>query len=104
MVLSIFKKLFGAQDSQARKETTEGQPPDVEAFVDYVVRALVDEPEQVVITTKSGDRRLTVNVECAKKDVGKVIGKNGKTIAAIRALANGAAGRLGKRVNVEILD
>jgi len=80
-----------------------GQPSLV-PFVTYVVQALVDNPQDVVVETVEADQLTTLRVSCRKCDVGKIIGKSGKTIAAIRALVNGAAGRLGKRVNVEILD
>lgn len=76
----------------------------IEGFVSYVVRALVDSPDLVQITTAETERATVITVRCEKKDIGKIIGKNGRTIAAIRALANGAGGRLGKRVNVEVQD
>ena len=76
----------------------------LEGFVLYVVRALVDAPDRVQVTTAETERASVLTVSCEKRDIGKIIGKNGKTIAAIRALANGAGGRMGKRVNVEVQD
>jgi predicted RNA-binding protein YlqC (UPF0109 family) len=86
-----------------------GQPPPaegdgIEGFVLYVVRSLVDNADAVRVTTAETDRATVITVSCEKRDIGKIIGKSGKTIAAIRALANGAGGRLGKRVNVEVQD
>jgi predicted RNA-binding protein YlqC (UPF0109 family) len=87
-----------------------GQPPvqvegeGVEGFVLYVVRALVDNSDAVRVTAAETDRATVITVACEKRDIGKIIGKSGRTIAAIRALANGAGGRVGKRINVEVQD
>lgn len=113
MLVSFFKRLFGgsgsgegtAPSSGGKVEgAAGGGEPDVEAFVAYVVRALVDVPERVSVKMIDKGGSTLIQVACEKKDIGKVIGKSGKTIAAIRALVNGAGGRLGKKVNVEILD
>ncbi|MBN1865126.1 MAG: KH domain-containing protein [Victivallales bacterium] len=77
---------------------------DLEHFVDYVVRALVDQPDLVRIETVTGERGLVIQVVCATEDVGKIIGKNGKTISAIRALVSGAGRRFEKALTVEVKD
>jgi hypothetical protein len=132
MVFSLLKKLFGDGDANpskggdgaapaaapvvaapterpksvapARAAVADASQPDVEAFVLYAVQALVDHPDQASVTAEKSDRALTLQVRCAKGDAGKIIGKSGKTIAAIRTLANGAAGRAGPKIQVEILD
>ncbi|MBE6363190.1 MAG: KH domain-containing protein [Lentisphaerae bacterium] len=76
----------------------------MEAFVEYVVKALVDKPEEVEITTVDGNEGATIQVRCCKDDIGKIVGKRGKTIMAIRSLVSGAAGRQHKRVSVDVLD
>lgn len=76
----------------------------LEAFVLYVVQALVDEPDQVTLQTVEKNRINVIQIRCVKKDIGKIIGKSGKTISAIRALVSGAAGRTGLRVTVDVLD
>lgn len=73
-------------------------------FVDYVVKALVDSPNEVKIELQKGEREQTVNINCKKEDIGKIIGKNGKTIMAIRTLVSGAASRVNQQVNVEVVD
>lgn len=115
MVISIIKKLFASGESEGPEPEPERakpsprppaaeQGPSLEAFVTFVVESLVDSPESVSVTAVEKNRATIIQVACDKKDVGKIIGKSGRTIAALRALTNGAAGRMGKRVSVEVLD
>ncbi|NLZ59819.1 MAG: KH domain-containing protein [Lentisphaerae bacterium] len=76
----------------------------MEAFVEYVVKALVDLPEQVSLESVDKERITIIQVRCEKSDIGKIIGKSGKTISAIRTLVSSAAGRGGLRVSVDVLD
>ena len=85
----------GASDDKVR---------DLEHFVDYVVRALVDFPEEVSVVTELGSEGTVIRINCRKEDIGKVVGKRGKTIMAIRSLVSGAAGRLQQRISVEVSD
>ncbi len=101
---------FGADvSSPAEAKATpcssgKGSLKDLEHFVDYVVKALVDHPEQVsIVTEKENDSNL-IKITCNKEDIGKIVGKRGKTIMAIRSLVSGAAGRLQQRVSVEVMD
>jgi len=77
---------------------------DLENFVDYVVRALVDQPDSVKIQIEKLENSTVIKINCAKEDMGKVIGKNGKTIMAIRSLVSGAGGRLGQKFSVEVVE
>lgn len=106
MVIGFLKKLLGGEPAPtvSAAGAKAGDEPDLERFVKFIVSSLVDSPDSVSLKTVGDERQTTIQVACDKRDVGKVIGKNGKTIAAIRALTNGAAGRMGKKVNVEILD
>lgn len=81
-----------------------GSLHDLEGFVDYVVRALVDNPDEVSIRTEETEEGCSIQISCKKEDIGKIVGKRGKTIMAIRSLVSGAAGRQRKRVSVEVLD
>ena len=76
----------------------------LEDFVGYVARNLVDSPEAVSVSTVEKERISVIQIRCEKKDIGKIIGKNGKTIAAIRLLVSGAGGRMGLRLTVDVLD
>ena len=73
-------------------------------LIDYVVRALVDRPDDVRVTAIEGDRTMIYEVRCNAKDIGKVIGKSGKTVAAIRTILSTAASKMGKRAVLEVVE
>lgn len=73
-------------------------------FVTYVVQNLVDQPNQVKVEVIEGQHTQIIEVKVAKPDTGKVIGKQGKTIQAIRALVMAVASRAGIRVSLEVLE
>jgi predicted RNA-binding protein YlqC (UPF0109 family) len=97
--------IFGVNSSEsaAAKDQPSGLK-DLEHFVDYIVRALVDNPEDVRIKYEKEENTNIIRIDCKKEDVGKIVGKRGKTIMAIRSLVNGAAGRIQQRVTVEVTD
>lgn len=73
-------------------------------FVEVVARALADEPQKVRVSeVEQGDSTL-IEVYAAQRDVGKMIGRQGRTISALRTLAGLAAERASKRVTVEVRD
>ncbi len=73
-------------------------------FVGYIVKNLVDHPDKVKITEIGGTQTLIIELSVEKSDIGKIIGKKGKTINAIRTLLMSVASRNGLRVNLEILE
>lgn len=73
-------------------------------FVAYIVKNLVDYPDKVVIKEIGGTQTLIIELSVEKSDIGKIIGKKGKTINAIRTLLMSVASRNGIRVNLEILE
>ena len=73
-------------------------------FVEYIVKNLVDHPDQVRINEVGGTHTLIIELGVEKSDIGKIIGKKGKTINAIRTLLMSVASRNGIRVNLEILE
>jgi predicted RNA-binding protein YlqC (UPF0109 family) len=76
---------------------------DIERFVDYIVRVLVDKPDAIQTAIEKDDKGLLIiRISCEKGDIGKIIGKNGKTITAIRTLAGNAGVRAGVRLSVEL--
>ena len=76
----------------------------MKAFIEYVVKELVDFPEQVDIREVDGDRAFVFEVRLNPGDIGKVIGKSGRTITAIRTLLTSATQKNDKRVMLEILE
>ncbi|MGB2928481.1 MAG: KH domain-containing protein [Desulfobacterales bacterium] len=69
-----------------------------------IVKSLVDNPEQVQITEIEGSQTVVLELRVAKSDMGKVIGKQGKTANAIRSILNAASGKAGKRYVLEIVE
>ena len=105
MVLNFLKKMFASEDAAPPKPTLSANPEEnLVEFVRFVICELVDAPDKVTVVAKESGDRLAVEITCEKQDIGKVIGRRGKTISAIRALATGAARRCEKRVTVDVLD
>jgi hypothetical protein len=73
-------------------------------LVDYMVKSLVDHPDQVEITEVEGEKSTILELKVTKEDIGKVIGKHGRIARAIRTIINASATKSGKRVVLEILD
>ena len=72
-------------------------------LVEYIVTALVDHPSQILIAERSGRNTMIIELAVAKEDIGKVIGKEGRTINAIRTLLNAAGASQKKRVVLEVM-
>lgn len=74
-------------------------------FVEFIAKHLVDNPEQVVVEqTITEDKKISLTLRVKREDVGKVIGKKGKTAISIRTLLTAVAAKEGKRAVLEILD
>ena len=73
-------------------------------LVEYVARALVDNPDDVQVTEEQEGDRLVLRLQVAEPDMGKVIGKQGRIAQAMRALLKVAALKRGERVILEIGD
>jgi uncharacterized protein len=70
----------------------------------FLARSLVDEPEKVEVTGRETDSRVELTLWVAQGDMGKVIGRNGRIVKAIRAVMKAASVKANKRVNVEVAD
>jgi len=76
----------------------------VKPFVELVTKALVEHPEAVdVRIVEDSPEKMTIAVQVAADDMGKIIGRGGRVIKAVRTLARAAATRTGKRITVEIV-
>ncbi|KAA3642282.1 MAG: KH domain-containing protein [Chloroflexi bacterium] len=73
-------------------------------LIDYIARSLVDDPTQVQVRQRGGRNNVDINLEVAKEDMGRVIGKRGRVANAMRMLLRVAAAREGKRANLEIVE
>lgn len=76
----------------------------MEAFLEYVVKGLVDQPDQVKVTPVERNGATVYELRVDPKDVAKVIGRQGTTINAIRALLLVGSARKGLRCSVEIVE
>ncbi len=77
--------------------------PDYRELVEYIVKRLVLQPEHVDVSERTDDRGVTaITIRVAREDIGRVIGKKGATINAIRLVAKAAAVKVNDRVDVDI--
>jgi uncharacterized protein len=72
--------------------------------VEYIAKALVDEPEAVSVQEVEGERVTVLELRVAQSDLGKVIGKQGRTARALRTILNANATKLRKRAVLEIVE
>ena len=72
-------------------------------LVEVIAKALVDSPDEVVVTETENDRAIVLELRVAQSDMGKVIGKQGRIAKAIRSVVKAAASKEDKKVIVEIM-
>jgi predicted RNA-binding protein YlqC (UPF0109 family) len=73
-------------------------------FLEYVAKQLVDSPDAVVITEEEKDNKIIFKIKVAQADIGKIIGKQGRTAQSMRVLLSAVAAKLGKRALLEVED
>jgi len=73
-------------------------------LIEYIAKLLVDNPEEVSVTELEGEQTSVIELKVAKEDLGKVIGKQGRTARAMRTILSGASMKLKKRSVLEILE
>ena len=73
-------------------------------LITYIAKALVDKPEEVMVTEIKGEQTSLIELKVAKEDIGKIIGKHGHTAQAIRTILNAASTKLKKRCVLELLE
>ena len=88
--------------AKAKAKAKAKKSPPMRDVVVYLARALVDDPERVTVEELPGARGVTYEVRTAPDDVGKLIGRGGRTVKALRRVVKAAAPR-GQRVEVEVL-
>ena len=73
-------------------------------LISLIARSLVDQPDRVEVREVQGDRFPRIELSVAREDIGKVIGKDGRTAQSIRTLLHAAANKAGKRAFLDIVD
>jgi uncharacterized protein len=73
-------------------------------LIGYIARALVDHPEQVSVSEIEGNQTSVLELKVAKEDLGKVIGKQGRTARAMRTILSAASAKIKKRSVLEIIE
>ena len=73
-------------------------------LIDFIAKALVDHPDQVRVSEIEGEKTSVIELSVAKDDLGKVIGKQGRTVKAIRVILGAASANLGKHAVLEIVE
>ncbi|MDP8947449.1 MAG: KH domain-containing protein [Actinomycetota bacterium] len=76
----------------------------MERLLLVLARSLVEEPDAVEVSGTETDSRVDLELRVAQEDMGKIIGRQGRTIRAIRMVVKAASVKLGKRVSVEVPD
>jgi len=73
-------------------------------LIHYIAQALVDNPEQVIVSEVEGNQTSVLELKVAKEDLGKVIGKQGRTARAMRTILSAASAKIKKRTVLEIIE
>ena len=73
-------------------------------LIEYIAKSLVDNPEEVSVTELEGEQTSMIELRVAKEDMGKIIGKQGRTAMAMRTILGAASAKMKKRSVLEILE
>ena len=73
-------------------------------LITYIAKSLVDQPDLVKVTEVEGETTSIIELSVAKEDIGKIIGKQGKTATAIRTIMNAASNKMKRRSVLEIIE
>jgi predicted RNA-binding protein YlqC (UPF0109 family) len=100
----LSESAFGEQSSIDTRESCVKGELRMKSLIEYIARALVDNPEAVQVREVEGEKTTVYELRVGQGDLGKVIGKRGRTARSIRTLLNAAATKAGKRAVLEILE
>lgn len=73
-------------------------------LIGKIAEAMVDHPEEVAVSELGSDQTIVLELQVAKQDLGKIIGKKGKNVQAIRTILSAAAGKTGKKYILELVE
>ena len=91
-------------DTDAGSVDADRSAPTAVAVLTHIVRSLVDDPDAVEVEVDDTGRRLTLNVRVGEGELGRVIGRRGRTAASIRTVTRAAASKDGVEIDIEFLD
>lgn len=91
-------------DVDTAPEASDELAPTAVAVLTHIVRSLVDDPDAVDVEVDDSGRRLTLNVRVAEGELGRVIGRRGRTASSIRTVTRAAASKDDVDVDIEFLD
>ena len=77
---------------------------EIKDLITFIAKALVDKPEEVSVMEKEGQQVIVIELKVAKEDLGKVIGKRGRTAEAMRTILTGASAKLKRRCILELVE
>ena len=83
---------------------TPGSTDSIKDLIEFIAKALVDRPDEVKVSEVEGERTSVIELTVAKEDLGKVIGKQGRTARAIRTILSAASTKIRKRSVLEIIE
>jgi len=84
--------------------TAPGSADNMKDLIEYIAKALVDAPDQVKVNEVEGEKTSVLELTVAKEDLGKVIGKQGRTARAIRTILSAASTKIRNRSVLEIIE
>ena len=73
-------------------------------ILEMIAKSLVDAPNEVQINEIDGEKTIIFELRCNAKDIGKIIGKSGKTVGAMRTIVNSIAAKQGRKAMLEVVD
>jgi len=73
-------------------------------LIELIARALVDKPDEVAVTARGGSQATVLELKVAKEDLGKIIGKQGRTARSLRTILSAASGKERRRIVLEIVE
>jgi|ERR687886_2444332 predicted RNA-binding protein YlqC (UPF0109 family) len=91
------------EDFEDDEEDFEELEPDLKGLVEYVAKALVDNPDAVKVDEVQDGNTTVYELEVDEEDIGKVIGRQGRVVRGLRALVKAAATRKGTRVDLDVV-
>lgn len=95
---------IGSSSPQGGQRVGKKPLSELAKMIEYMARMLVDVPDQVEINEIEGENTTVIELKVAKEDLGKIIGKQGRTARAVRTVLNGASTKLRKRTVLEIIE